>query len=72
MDEQLLDYKKANWDAFKQTLIPIIPPNFENQKPADIDNAIDDLFEHINSASSECIPLRNHKRSSKTSTLPLQ
>ena len=71
MDEQLLDYKKANWDAFKQTLIPIIPPNFENQKPADIDNAIDDLFEHINSASSECIPLRNHKKIQQNFNSPI-
>ena len=71
VNEQLPDYKMANWDLFKQKLMPIIPPDLENQKPADIDNAITNLFENINNASSECIPPAKNKKIKQNFNSPI-
>ena len=62
---------KATWEAFKQNLMSIIPPAIENWKPADIDNALTDLFENINNASSECIPLGKHKKIQQNFNSPI-
>ena len=40
--------------------MPISPPNLDKQRPAEIDNAITELFEHIQEASSEHIPLKRN------------
>ena len=61
-NEPLPDYRKANWDSFKQKLIAITPPVLDKQKPSEIDNAITNLFEHINNASSDCIPPIKQKK----------
>ena len=50
------DYKNANWDSFKTSLLPVIPPNLDKQNPAQIDNAVNDLFEHIHNSATEHIP----------------
>ena len=57
-NEPLLDYKNADWDLFKMKLSTVIPPMLDKQKPDDIDTAISYLFENINNAASECIPLK--------------
>ena len=61
-NEPLPDYRKANWDPFKIKLMPLTPPALDKQRPTEINNAIDKLFEHIASASSEYIPLTKHKK----------
>ena len=65
------NYREANWDAFKQKLMPINPPLLDNHKPADIDDAITHLFEHINNASSDCIPLKKHNKIKQNFNSPI-
>ena len=71
-DEKLPDYKKANWDDFKQNLRFLIPPILNNQKPAQIDKSITELYDHINNASNSNIPIAKQKKFSKILTLLLQ
>ena len=43
-----LDYSKANWENMKEQLSTINPPVLDKISPDSIDNAVNDLFEHIN------------------------
>ena len=56
--DKILDYSKANWESLKEKLSPIIPPVLDKESPNTIDNAVVDLFEHINIASRENIPMK--------------
>ena len=56
------DYKNANWDSFKTSLLLVIPPNLDKQNPAQIDNAVNDLFEHIHNSATEHIPPKKYTK----------
>ena len=66
-----LNYREANWDAFTLKLLPINPPVLDNHKPAAIDDAITHLFEHINNASSEYIPLKKYRKIKQNFNSPI-
>ena len=70
-NEQNFDYSKANWDQFKEQLIPVIPPNLDKQSPAQIDNATNQLFTHIQIAANEHIPPINYKKIKQNFNSPL-
>ena len=60
-NDHLFDYSKANWNSFKEKLLPVIPPVLDKHSPAEIDNSVTQLFEHIQNASKEHIPLKKFK-----------
>ena len=60
-NDVLFDYSKANWEPMKEKLSSINPPALDKVSPDTIDNAVTDLFEDINTAAKENIPLKKHK-----------
>ena len=70
-NECLPNYREANWDSFKLKLSTITPPVLDKHKPADIDNAISHLFEHIDKASSECIPPKKFNKIKQNFNSPI-
>ena len=70
-NEPHLDYRNADWDLFKMKLSTVIPPMLDKHKPDDIDNAISHLFENINNATSECIPLKKVSKLKQNFNSPL-
>ena len=70
-NECLPNYREANWDSFKMKLSTITPPVLDKHKPADIDNAISHLFEHIDKASSECIPPKKFNKIKQNFNSPI-
>ena len=70
-NDHVFDYSKADWNSFKTKLLPIIPPNLDKHRPADIDNAIIQLFEHIQEASSEHIPVKRNTKIKQNFNSPI-
>ncbi|CAL4085521.1 unnamed protein product, partial [Meganyctiphanes norvegica] len=70
-NDHLFDYTKANWNSFKEKLLPVIPPVLDKHIPAEIDNSVTQLFEHIQKASEEHIPLKNYKKKKQNFNSPL-
>ena len=70
-NDQHPNYKKANWDSFKMKLSTVIPPILDKHKPVEIDNAISNLYNNINKASSECIPPNKHNKIKQNFNSPL-
>ena len=57
-----LDYRNAKWDSFKAHLAPINPPVLDKHSPDATDNAINDLFNHIQNAAKIHIPTKKYKK----------
>ena len=70
-NDRNLDYKKAKWQPMKDRLSPINPPDLDKASPDIIDNAVNNLFEHINIATEENIPLKRYKSIKQNFNSPL-
>ena len=55
----------------KDRLLPINPPDLDNASPDTIDNAVNNLFEQINIATEENIPLKRYKSIKQNFNSPL-
>ena len=70
-NDRNLDYKKAKWQPMKDRLLPINPPDLDNASPDTIDNAVNNLFDQINIATEENIPLKRYKSIKQNFNSPL-